>query len=446
MKSMQNRTQNRTSGFPALTFALALLVGCAAPLEGMEKEVKPTDLEALKATGAKANGLVVWTSSRDGLPHVYSMRTDGSDVKQLTKGENTDWRPRFSPDGSKILFQRSRAQDFVRERDANAEGAWDLYTMGADGSDLKKVIEDATWGSWAGPEEIVFLRGTKVMRAKLGGESEKETRIFDAARYAIFDGSVLQQPELSHDGHFVALTLAGKHRQVGIWSVKKKQWTDLGEGTQIAWTPDGASVYWIDDRGKEQSRVAREPIVAGTPADDRDPDKLLLVDLESKRSRERFPRLSNDGKWLVFAAAVNDLEDDVEDFELFLWEAGSPATSATRLTFHTSNDRWPDVFIGEAGKAPAQAEDKGGDQEGAKEGAEGEKNAEQGPGHEKVEKAAASEKVEPARETEGGARAAAPAETEREPAPSAGSQSQEREPDESAVAAPAKAKGKKKRR
>jgi hypothetical protein len=278
------------------------------------------------------------------------------------------------------------------------------------------------------------------MRAKLGQEgdqeTEKETRIFDAARYAFFDGAVLQQPELSHDGHFVALTLAGRRRQVGIWSVRKKQWTDLGQGTQIAWTPDGAAVYWIDDHGKEQSRVAHEAVVAGTPADDRDPDKLLFVDLGGKRSRERFPQLSNDGKWLVFAAAVSDLENDLEDYELFLWETDSPATSATRLTFHSSNDRWPDVFIGEAGKAPAQTAEG---QHGS-EGAEGSKAAE-GEGHEKVEKAAASDKAEPARETEDAAKA--PAETEKEPAPSVGSQD---EPDESAAAAPAKAKGKKKHR
>ncbi len=127
----------------------------------------------------------------------------------------------------------------------------------------------------------------------------------------------------------------------------------MGQGAQIAWAPDGASVYWTDDGGKEQGRIAREPVIAGVPADDRDPDELLVVDLAGKRSRERFPRLSGDGKWLVFGAAINDLQNDLEDFELYLWEAGTPATSATRLTFHSANDRWPDVFVGEPGKAAA---------------------------------------------------------------------------------------------
>jgi Tol biopolymer transport system component len=387
----------------------------------MEKEVKPADLEALKAVGTKAGGLITWTSSRaEGVPHIFTMKTDGSDTKQLTKGDNTDWRPRFSPDGSKILFQRSREGDFVRESAANDGDTWDLYTIGVDGTDLKKVAEDATWGSWASPDEIVFMRGSRIMRAKLG--AGVETKIIDTARHAQFADAIVQAPELSHDGHFLALTLAGGHRQVGIYNIKKKVWTDLAQGKQIDWAPDGASVYWVDAAGKEGFRIAREPVVAGLPADERDPDKILLVDLGGKRSREAFPRLSNDGKWLVFASAVGDLENDFEDYELFLWEAGSPSTSATRLTFHTANDRWPDVFIGEAGKAAPAEEAKG---EGAKsEGAKGED----------------SEGQPPAQEPE--PKKAAPAE-EKEAAPPAAS---EEAPDEGAApAAPAKAKGKKKK-
>jgi hypothetical protein len=394
----------------------------------MEKEVKPTDLEALKANGAKANGLVVWTSSRAGLPHIFSMRTDGSDTKQLTKGDQTDWHPRFSPDGSKILFERSRDRDFVRESDANLEGAWDLYTINTEGGDLTKVVDDATWGSWGGPEEIVFLRGSKVMRKKLGGESE--SRVIDTARYAVFEGATIRQPELSHDGHFVALTLAGNHRQVGIFNIKKRSWTAMGSGTQIAWAPDGASVYWIDDAGKEQNRVVREAVVAGTPADDRDPDKIGLVDLGGKRSRELFPRFSNDGKWLVFAAAVGDLENDLEDFELFLWEAGSSPTGATRLTFHSSNDRWPDVFIG--GPATPAAEE-------AKEAGEkkAEPSADSANGETKKDEATKAEPSEP----EGATTASEP---EKAPAPAAGADDAQ---DEAAPPAPpAKPKGKKKRR
>jgi hypothetical protein len=60
--------------------------------------------------------------------------------------------------------------------------------------------------------------------------------------------------------------------------------------------------------------------------------------------------LSNDGAWLVFGAALHDLEHDLEDFEIYLWKAGAASDVATRMTFHSASDSWPDVFVGEPGK------------------------------------------------------------------------------------------------
>ena len=36
---------------------------------------------------------------------------------------------------------------------------------------------------------------------------------------------------------------------------------------------------------------------------------------------------------------------DRADYEIFLWEVGTDPAGATRLTFHTGNDQWPDVFV-----------------------------------------------------------------------------------------------------
>jgi hypothetical protein len=242
----------------------------------------------------------------------------------------------------------------------------------------------------------------------------------------------VQEPQLSRDGHFLALTLAGAHRQVGIYNIKKRVWTELAGGKQIEWAPDGASVYWVDAAGKDGGRIAREDVVAGLPGeDDRDPANLLLVDLGGKRSRESFPRLSNDGKWLVFASAVGNLENDLEDYELFLWEVGTSKTSATRMTFHSANDRWPDVFIGEAGKAPAPAaaEEEKGEAESKEHAAAKTDEGESGAAEEPKKAAEGDEQDKP-----------------NKPIPPA-AESEESSDESAAPAAPAKAKkGKKKRR
>jgi hypothetical protein len=360
-------TRRTLAGIPSLLvsiFCTALLAasGCATSDRGVEKDLKPADLDSLLQVGGKAHALIVWTSSRAGTPHLFTMKSDGTDTKQLTKGAHTDWYPRFSPDGKRVLFSRSADKGFVREADAGLDHAWNLYTVPAEGGEATKVVENGSWGSWISNDEILFLRGTKIMRAKLGGgeaegEDGKPKKVLDLARHATFSGAVVRGPELARDGHAIAMTLGGARRQVGFWDIKDKGWTEVARGTDITWGPDSASLVWVNPTGKELGEILRAPLEDGAPPETIDPQELRVVDMSGKRSREAFPRLSGDGKWLVFAAGINGLENDVEDYELYLFELGS-AVSPTRLTFHSANDRWPDIFAGEAppatGAQPAE--------------------------------------------------------------------------------------------
>src|SRR4051812_15081223 len=130
---------------------LLLLASCSslsgAPPKGADDAPPSEELAAMKEVGAKADGLIVWSSSRVENHDLFTMKTDGSDVTQITKGDAVDWFPRFSPDGSKVLFTRSK-KGWVSERDANNSDKWDLYTIKPDGSDPEKVVDSASWGSW----------------------------------------------------------------------------------------------------------------------------------------------------------------------------------------------------------------------------------------------------------------------------------------------------------
>lgn len=59
---------------------------------------------------------------------IVSVGRDGKDRKTLTSGGINSW-PAYSPDGKQIAFCSSRDGDF------------DLYVMGADGSDVKRVAK-----------------------------------------------------------------------------------------------------------------------------------------------------------------------------------------------------------------------------------------------------------------------------------------------------------------
>jgi hypothetical protein len=330
-----------------LTAGACATVGGGAPSGGGEDK-SPEETAALKAIGEKVKAKIVWSSSRLGNHDLFSSDADGSNIKQLTKGDAVDWFPRFSPDGSRILFTRSQ-KGWVSERDANTDGKWDLFTLPADGGEPTKVVDNASWGTWVDGETILFVRGTKLFRKKLA--DDKETALLDSEKVDDLSGALLQQPEMSHDGRYVAITLRGSKRETGIWDLKQKTWTKTGDGCQINWTPDGKSVYWVHPTGNGGSRVFRQEMAGNKPVKELGDDERTFIDLPGRRSHEYFPQLSSDGHWLVWAATQRGHDHDIVDYEIYLWQVGRPAEEATRLTFHSGNDRWPDIFI--PGAAPA---------------------------------------------------------------------------------------------
>jgi hypothetical protein len=330
--------RNRSS---LLAGALLALFGCGTS-SGGAVDLTDQDKALQQAIGAKVKAKIVWSSGRLGNHDLFVMNADGSDPKPITKGDTVDWFPRFSPDGSRILFCRSK-KGWVYERDANDETKWDIWTVAPEGGSETKVVEDASWGSWLSADEILYVRGTKIFRRKLPDGAEKA--IMDSQGVPELEGALLQQPEMSRDGKFLAITLRGSKRETGVWDLAKKTWTKTGLGCQINWTPDGSRIYWVNPTGNGGSEVFALPMSAGKPAKDLSDEQLKFMDLPGRRSHEYFPQLSAGGKWMVWAATQRGHDHDIADYEIYIWQVGSPAEQAARLTFHSANDRWPDIFI-----------------------------------------------------------------------------------------------------
>ena len=153
---------------------------------------------------------------------------------------------------------------------------------------MTKIVDNASWGTWISNDEIVYARATAIVRRKLA--DEEETVLVDSTKVPELDGALLQQPEMSKDGRYLAITLRGSKRETGIWNVKKKTWTRTGEGCQINWTPSGEEVYWVHPTGNGGSRVLHLPVKAGKPAKgDDDLDAITFIDIPGRRSHEYFP-------------------------------------------------------------------------------------------------------------------------------------------------------------
>jgi TolB protein len=93
------------------------------------------------------DGLITFTSTRDGDMEIYTMHADGSNVRRLTNRRGPDGGPFFSFDGQRIAF-RGRQIPPGKELDDYLsllkEGLWrpgalELFVMDRDGSHLRQV-------------------------------------------------------------------------------------------------------------------------------------------------------------------------------------------------------------------------------------------------------------------------------------------------------------------
>ncbi|MBI3180630.1 MAG: PD40 domain-containing protein [Myxococcales bacterium] len=331
-----------------LSLALVLFgpMGCATlsgqATAGAEQEVDEAARAALARLATKLDARVVWSSSRRGHHDLFLIRTRGGEVVRLTQSDSVDWFPRFSPDGRRILFTRSK-QGWVFERDSNRNWKWDLWTIDAAGGKEQLVAPDASWGTWLSNEELLLSRNTKVLRRRLS--SGEENLLVDSEAESSLAAAELQQPQLSPDGRFLALTLRGARRETGVFDLKARTWLKTGEGCQVNWHPKGNRIYWVNPSGNGGSEVFSCAFSDGRPSGDTSYEAVRFIDLPGRRSHEYFPQMSASGKWLVWAATQRGHDHDIADYEIYAWEIGAPAEEATRLTFHSGNDRWPDIFV-----------------------------------------------------------------------------------------------------
>ena len=79
----------------------------------------------------KAVGRIIFSSNRSGPWRIWSVRPDGTDLREITKAqqEEHDVDPVFSPDGAEILFSSTRG------------GATGVWRMTAGGTKATRICE-----------------------------------------------------------------------------------------------------------------------------------------------------------------------------------------------------------------------------------------------------------------------------------------------------------------
>lgn len=189
---------------------------------------------------------IVFASNREGSMQIYLMNGDGSGVTRLTySGANDDY-PRWSPNGTKILFQS--------DRDNPSTGYMDIYVMNSDGSGVMRLTSDPSddsMASWS-PD------GTKTVFQSLR----------NGVKYQIYS--------MNADGsNQVCLTNSSSNDIEPSWSAN---------GSKIAFASDRdhsgfASVYVMNSNGTGQQRItfSASTVEDRQPAWSRDGNKIAFV-------------------------------------------------------------------------------------------------------------------------------------------------------------------------
>lgn len=123
---------------------------------GAAKQLTQPIQEASHPDWSSKGDIVALQSYAGGTFHIWTMKPDGSGMKQVTTGHGDDREPRISPDGTMIAFSSDRA----------FKGSYDIWTVKIDGSDPKQVTNSAAdeyEPNWSPDgKQLVFVSGTGI--------------------------------------------------------------------------------------------------------------------------------------------------------------------------------------------------------------------------------------------------------------------------------------------
>ena len=372
-------------GRVGLVAAAALVIGAglgalAARTWSRPAPVAPPSLRQLTYTGADFDPeaspdgrLIAYTSEREGVQRIWLKQYPGGDEVALTSGP--DRLPRFSPDGTQILFIR------------DADRRQDLYRVAVVGGEPRRLLENVM-GADMSPDgrQIAFVRRlvpgetlTSVIGiAGANGDGEREI--------AREENQTIAAPRWSPDGRTIALINRGAENTPHKILLMQPD----GSGRRVLETPPPAGsitpVVWLGHGeamiyGKAEGfiasgheggsgRIIRQELASGraevvmwSPARPNDlavrapgslivgsssqRQNLLVSSLPADRpgaSRrwmtrgnaiDRQPVYSADGEWVMFSSNRSG--------NLELWKASTTTGAIRRLTDDPTQD-WDPAF------------------------------------------------------------------------------------------------------
>jgi Tol biopolymer transport system component len=250
----------------------------------------------------------------DGDYGIWTMRTDGSGLTQLTPSDGVDGGPQWSPDGTQILFTRHlggvpgdpRSGVFVMNADGSnvhalsedpridyasvgwspdggrilvntygAEGeGYVLFVMNADGSGLREIYQGPCGSpQWSPAGDAVLFQTGRTLQL-LNVETGSRRIVVDGLTQDVAfrwspDGTRLLyalpvSPEEGDELHVVDVEVGSDEVVAsGVeWGNPQPAWSP--DGTRIAFVRDG-DIWTVTTHGTDERRITNTPQYEGLP-------------------------------------------------------------------------------------------------------------------------------------------------------------------------------------
>ncbi|MCK5707270.1 MAG: flippase-like domain-containing protein [Candidatus Aureabacteria bacterium] len=273
------------------------------------------------------NGFIVWSSNRYGNHDILMRKLSNGKISRLTEHPHTEYFPRISPDGKRIIFCRSQSP-WVSQRDFFH---WDVYMMDIDTKKEKFIARFANTPHWSEDGSKIYFQYKETMFAGYDVNTDKITVLFQSGKTPFSEGVQLVNPHFSSLTKSLAVTLRGKERAAAIATCKGGL-IFVSNGCQLTWSLDGLYLYFVE----------KNAIHKYFPKEEK---RELWFELSGDYSHVYFPKVDNTGNYLILGACAKGHEHDTADYEIFLWKIGTDMKKVIRMTFHTGNDNWPDIYI-----------------------------------------------------------------------------------------------------